>query len=413
VASTHAKDATDPPELKGRVVTGYQGWFAAEGDGNGRGWVHWGTRGSFDHGDVTVDMWPDMTEYTEELRYDTVFRHADGSVGQVFSSSDYGTVRLHFDWMKQYGIGGAMFQRFAISTTREPAVVENVDRVFRNVRKASKETQTPWALMYDLSGLGKGQVVDVVKKDTARLMKESGDFRKDPHYLHHNGKPLISVWGVGFSDNRPYTLDECIELVDILKNDPELGGNAVMLGVPYWWREGHRDATDDPRLQQLILDIDVVSPWAVGRMRSLETADMRAEDALAPDRQWLQQQRADTAYLPVIFPGFSWGNLKRSTQGKESEYNSIPRLGGEFMWRQAVHAVRAGRADAIYIAMFDEVDEATAIFKVSTDPPVGETHFVGYDKELGSDHYLWLAGEIGKLLRRERPLSLDMPRRRR
>ena len=60
--------------------------------GTGSGWVHWGSAEKFDRRISTVDMWPDMTEYAEDLRYDTVFRHAAGSVAQVFSSSDYGTV---------------------------------------------------------------------------------------------------------------------------------------------------------------------------------------------------------------------------------------------------------------------------------------------------------------------------------
>lgn len=87
----------DRPELTGRVVAGYQGWFGAEGDGMGRGWTHYGMHGDFDHGKVTVDMWPDMTDYEPKLRHDTIFRHADGAAAQVFSSRDYGSVKLHFE----------------------------------------------------------------------------------------------------------------------------------------------------------------------------------------------------------------------------------------------------------------------------------------------------------------------------
>ena len=65
----------------------------------------------------------------------------------------------------------------------------------------------------------------------------------------------------------------------------------------------------------------------------------------------------------------------------------------------------------IYVAMFDEVDEGTAIFKCTNDPPVGESPFIGYEG-LPSDHYLWLTGEAARMLRGERPLQETLPLRR-
>src|SRR5260370_27991284 len=67
-------------------------------------------------------------------------------------------------------------------------------------------------------------------------------------------------------------------------------------------------------------------------------------------------------YMPVIFPGFSWYNLNRG-----AAQNQIPRNGGNFLWRQAYNARRAG-ADILKIAMFDEVHEGPADFKVAPRP---------------------------------------------
>ena len=64
----------------------------------------------------------------------------------------------------------------------------------------------------------------------------------------------------------------------------------------------------------------------------------------------------------------------------------------------------------LYLAMFDEIDEGTALFKVSNDPPVGESPFLTYEG-LPSDHYLWLAGQIGKMMRGEIPATDAMPKR--
>jgi hypothetical protein len=62
-----------------------------------------------------------------------------------------------------------------------------------------------------------------------------------------------------------------------------------------------------------------------------------------------------------------------------------------------------------YVAMFDEVDEATAIFKCTNDAPAVDGGFVTYEG-LPSDFYLKLTGAGGKLLRGEIPATDDLPR---
>jgi len=65
----------------------------------------------------------------------------------------------------------------------------------------------------------------------------------------------------------------------------------------------------------------------------------------------------------------------------------------------------------IHQAMFDEMDEGTAIFKCTNTPPVGESPFVTYEG-LPSEHYLWLTGMGGRLLRGEIEASDDqLPQR--
>jgi len=59
--------------------------------------------------------------------------------------------------------------------------------------------------------------------------------------------------------------------------------------------------------------------------------------------------------------------------------------------------------------MFDEVDEGTAIFKCSNNPPTsGESKFLTLEG-LASDSYLRLAGQAGKLLRGEISLTSEIP----
>jgi hypothetical protein len=60
--------------------------------------------------------------------------------------------------------------------------------------------------------------------------------------------------------------------------------------------------------------------------------------------------------------------------------------------------------------MFDEVDEGTAIFKLSNSPPA-QGQFVDM-KGCPSDWYLRLVGEGTRVLHGERADSFDIPRSR-
>ena len=116
-----------------------------------------------------------------------------------------------------------------------------------------------------------------------------------------------------------------------------------------------------------------------------------------------EAKKAGMAYLPVIYPGFGWTNLK----GKAAARSTIPRLGGEFYWRQFATAADLG-IDMAYVAMFDEVDEGTAIFKVDATPRPTQARFATYDG-LPADWYLRLTGEGSKVIRGERKARPTLP----
>jgi len=392
----------DASTMTGKVLCGYQGWFTAEGDGSGRGWFHYGARGGFKPGSCSIDLWPDVGELGNDEKFPTPFRHADGSVAHVFSSMHRKTVLRHFRWMRDYGIDGVFVQRFA-TETRRPAGLNHCTTVLGHCREGANRHGRAYAVMYDLSGLRRDQMQDVVA-DWKRLVDRMriGRDPKDKAYLHHRGKPVVAVWGIGFSNGRDYTLDECARLVRFLKSDRAYGGNTVMLGVPAWWRTLERDCVRDRKVHEIILAADIVSPWMVGRVRKPEQVARFARDRWAPDVAWCKQRGKD--YLPVVFPGFSWHNLR-----PESPLDAIPRLKGRFLWSQYVAAKRAG-ATMIYQAMFDEVDEGTAIFKCTNDPPVGASKFLTYEG-LPSDHYLWLVGQGARMVRGELPVADRPPRR--
>jgi len=380
----------DRSTLTGKVMVGYQGWFNCEGDGANLGWTHWSRNRQkpFAPGNVTVDLWPDMSEFDAEDRYATGFTHADGSTAEVFSSANRRTVVRHFQWMRDYGIDGAFLQRFAHGLSSETGK-RHKNAVLSHVREGAKTTGRSYAVMYDLSGLPAGGVKTV--RDDWKTLRTETQLTKDAAYQRHNGKPVVSVWGVGFNDGskpRNYTLAECRELIEYLKED----GCAVMLGVPTGWRNLDRDSIADPDFHEVLQLADVISPWTVGRYRDVKGVDRHAQKLWQPDLYWCSDHRLD--YMPVVFPGFSWHNLKGEP------LDAVPRLKGQFLWSQIVAAKRTG-CEMLYVAMFDEVDEGTAIFKCTNNPPTGDgAEFLTYEG-LPSNHYLKLVGKAGELLRGE------------
>jgi hypothetical protein len=383
--------AVNSQTLTGKVMCGYQGWFGTPGDGRAEdNWQHWTKHsGAFADGNAKVDFWPDVSDLDPSQRFPTGFKLPDGRPAEVFSSREKSTVLKHFQWMRQYGIDGVFVQRFATGLEYSNSLA-NDNIVLANCREGANRQGRAYAVMYDLSGLPAGHIGAVL--DDWRALRQRMKITEDPAYLHHRGKPVVAVWGVGFKDHRAYTLDECRRLIEFLKNDPVAGNCTVMLGVPAHWRELRGDAVSDPELLDLIGQADIVSPWTVGRYANPAEAALYAKNVLQPDLAWCREKNID--YLPVVFPGFSWHNMNGGP------LNQIPRLRGRFLWSQFVNAKNAGVAMA-YVAMFDEVDEGTAIFKCLNQVPTGKkSQFATYEG-LPSDFYLKMVGAGAKLIRGE------------
>ena len=369
--------------IKNLVMAGYQGWFNTPEDGAGLGWKHFEKEKEFKPGKCTIDLWPDVSEY--EKTYETAFKLPDETPAKVFSSYDASTTDLHFKWMKQYGIDGVFMQRFVVSIRNQKGK-DNYNKILKNAVLSAEKYDRAICLMYDLSGMEAGEE-DILIRDWKELCeKYKLVSRNNNHYVYHHGKPLVAVWGIGFNDRRKYGYEQVKKIIDFLKSE----GCSILVGVPTHWRTLTIDAVSDTRLLELVKQADIVHPWLVGRFDNHTYEPYRK--SIEEDIKWCKANGKD--YMPVLFPGFSWHNMK-----KDAPQNMIPRLGGRFFWKQVKGAVDAG-AESLYLAMFDEIDEGTAFFKCTNTPPVGESSFITYEGE-APDHYLWLAGEAAKYLRGE------------
>jgi hypothetical protein len=384
----------DASTLHKKVICGYQGWFQCPGDGGGQ-WEHWSRDWSRPPStnalqDLTFEMWPDVSEYSRTYPVPG-FSHPDGRSAALFSSMDQSTVDKHFDWMLEYGIDGIAFQRFV--TQLPPNNVQSwKSNVLAHVRAAANRTGRVFCLEYDMSGANPRTLFSQLTNDWVELVT-CQKLVEDPRYLHHDGRPVLLIFGLypeRFQDNAALPQ----RVIDWFKTNSVCP--VTLIGSGMWnWRTAAAG-----EWAKLYRSFHGYCPWNTGN-RAAEGTNQYAATAY-----WEQDLAAVSAagmfYLPQIYPGFGWDNLQKLPDGA----SKISRLGGRFLWRQFHEVAKLG-LDCAFVGMFDEVDEGTAVFKVSNNPPA-PGRFQTYEG-LPSDWYLRLTAEGTKVLAGERPNTRDMP----
>jgi predicted outer membrane repeat protein len=417
LAIGYSNSVSSQNQLDYKVMMGYQGWFLAPGDGSttNNPWSHWfrgGTAATPDAANLTVDMWPDMSEYTD--KFNTNMTYANGSNAQLFSSYSLSTTRKHFEWMSNYNVHGIYLQRFLSAVELQTSgMFRAKNKVLNNVMTSAAEYNRKYAVMYDVSGVTDATMYAKIVADWEYLVN-TYDILNKPEYVKQNGKPVVAIWGIGFK-NRGLTTATSQAIIDYFKTNAAPQYRAyVMGGVPEHWRTLSGSSETGAGWTAVYNSLDMISPWSVGRYSNNSGADSFKTNNIVPDLAACNNNNKD--YMPVIWPGFSWKNLKsNSTPPSIETLNTTPRNGGQFYWRQAYNAVQAG-VKFIYVAMFDEVDEGTAMFKI-TDitaklPIQANDRLVSLDIDgvnLPSDWYLKLADQSQKMLDGTIPLTSLIP----
>ncbi len=453
---------------QGLVMCGYQGWHGTPGDGCAHNpeepWPHYCDVNMKENGQFifepgvlrnSIDFWPDITEYEKTYAADG-FTYPDGSQAMVYSSYDESTVNLHFKWMKDYNIDGAFMQRFVSQITNSDALAHS-DKVLASAMAASNEHARAIAIMYDMVGMDANSSADIILNDAAALKaKYNLDNRGNGqrYYLYHNGKPLIGLISVGQA-SASYSIAQAQQIVDGL----QAMGFSIMLGVPAYWRNpGSGDCVSDSKITTLIKDVDIIMPWLVGVYDYNGTASnaVSSFSEYFTDRMddkktiWGSTTKGDYSqaayhnveYCPLVYPGFSDRNMK-------PDHDAYDRHSGDFFWQQIYKNVNKG-ATMLYVAMFDEIDEGTAIYKCLRKNEVpsnvsAKDYYVVYENEgyrrsdtqvsvsgtgnwckkaselgikfngiednLDSDYYLWLTGQAAKVLKGKATLTQNKPTR--
>ena len=150
--------------------------------------------------------------------------------------------------------------------------------------------------------------------------------------------------------------------------------------LPGRWRRLGLATRSRPRRKwrKILRAVRRFCPWNVGNY-----VPKRVRREARGDNNWAKItkcERLGMLWIPVVLSGLS---VVRSLQRLAPGTSLIPRRGGRFLG--AIRRIVPTGADTVYVAMFDEVDEGTAVFKVTSSPPT-QGHFVGYDG-LPSDWY--------------------------
>lgn len=403
---SHPQSEVDASTLQAKILVGYQAWFTTPGPGRSERWIHWTHQHDVptgDPGNLAVEMYPDLREFESDELIPT--RMTLGrEPAPLYTASHPKTVQRHARWMREYGIDGAFVQRFLRSHAgSDQDYAKQLDRALWNFREACAAEGRVFAVMYDVSGMRETEDWRTLLKNDWTALVDTG-LTKGGRYLHHQGRPVVGLWGFGFRDRVPEKPAQALEMINWFKEAaPEPYRACVLGGVPGQWRTLDGDSRQAPGWSKVYRAFDVVSPWTVGRFTSRQDADQWNQKHTLPDLALLK--KTGQAYAAVVWPGFSWKNLNGGSA------NQIPREGGRFFWRQIYNAKKAG-VSTLYVAMFDEVDEATAIYKVAENrtqvPDQGFWLTLDADGQtLPSDWYLRLAREAGRMLRRETALEAE------
>jgi len=295
--------------------------------------------------------------------------------------------------MYEYGVDGVALQRF-VSELSNATYRELRNRMALKVKAHAEKWARSFYLEYDISGSNESTLLSDIQNDWTTLEPQ---LINSSRYARRNGKPVIALWGFGFTD-RPGTTSQAQQLITWFRGK----GFYVIGGVPYQWRS--ENGSSKPGWLATYLSYDMIQPWAVGSYSSVASLQNTHLAIQLSDKQLCDQHGRQ--YQRVIFPGFAWSNWNGGTP------NMIPRNGGDFMWKQAFFAKQLGVT--AFIAMFDEYDEATAIAKAAENASMrpAAQNFLTLDADgfsLSSDFYLRLTREATKMLNGDQTYSSTVP----
>ncbi len=376
-SSTGAQNVT-PEGFEYSTFVGYQAWFNVPNDGMSRGWTHWNRNpfAAMTASTMIVDMWPDLTEYPSTAIQATPFSYGGGGYAYAYTGVADGVVDAHFRWMQEYKIKGAFLQWFVVDDMAYRLGIATTAKA-----KAEKYGRK-LVIEFDISGTknqpncGTGAALVQCLKTRWMSAVDAG-ITSSAAYQTFNGRPLVAVYGIGMKTQDHLTAVDAANLITWFKTGaPTQYRASIMGGVATGWRTNGTDAisTNGSQWQSNYASLDIISPWTVNRYNSPSAAASYISSNTGPDLTVIRQR--NQRYLPVVFPGYSATNLAATPA------NEVQRFGGDFLWSQTRAHAALGET-GFFVAMFDEIDEGTAIYKTAPTSTTAPSSF--YTVKLNAD----------------------------
>lgn len=360
-------------DVVGKLTVGYQGWFAAAGDGSPyNSWQH-----------QNLESWPEVAEYTNSyagspFNQDGVVQPGyfgnlgNGRPAKMFSSYDQQVANTHCLWMQQNGIDCIALQRFGSAIVVGSVKKAQFDGIATMMKNSAQTYSRKFYIMYDCSA------TDPIDIDWTNTITGTLNLTASPNYAKQNGKPVVCFWGVGKPGRGAAT--DWLNKINWFKAQ----GCYVIAGTL-------GNFTTDTANITAYQAADMIMPWWVGKQGNFQTS-------YTNDLAWCNARNID--YQGCVYPGTAFSN----TNGQAtSPRNQIKRMHGDFMW-QMFAGIRNAGVQSAYVAMFDEAQEATSIFKcaeTAADIPAGK-YFLTLDADgvpVSSDFYLRLVNNGQKMMK--------------
>jgi len=233
------------------------------------------------------------------------------------------------------------------------------NQVTANVRAGAEAYGRVFAVMYDISGQNTNTLIFSLTNDWT-FLANTMHVTNSPRYLQQNGKPVVAIWGFGFS-GRPDSPQQAQFVIDWFK----AAGCTIMGGLPTNWRlqPNGSDTQTNAAWAAVFRSFDIISPWAVDVMAASAAWTTSAPATSCPT--WRLPNAGRPPVPARVFPGFSWTNEQRNAT---YPLNQTPPQRRHLLLAADLRRA-AFRLHHDLQRMYDECDEGTAMYKLVPTAP--------------------------------------------